>query len=305
VTVAFLLALPATASAATASVEPFVESPSVDPFGSCSRYMMCPPDMVVLTAAAGEANQLVVTVEPGTYPRNRFVLRDQSVPVQAGPGCAQIDPQTVACNAGALGPIQLGDADDWFASGVGGGDLFGGDGHDVLQRRFGPMAGGEGDDVLIGDQGAGGAGDDVLTVRSGSGDSGEDVLSCFPPGWCHLDGGAGYDTLTSGTGPDRLFGRSGNDVLRGGAGVDDLGGGPGDDRLVGGAGRDELDGDSGADLLVSRDDRSAGERTVRDRVDCGSGRRDRAVADRRDDVKRSCERVRLPPATGRAAAAAP
>jgi hypothetical protein len=289
--VLILVALPGTAWASTASVEPFIESPSVDPFGSCSRYMMCPPDMVVFTAAAGEANQLVVTVEPGTYPRNRFVLRDQSVPVQAGPGCAQIDPHTVACNAGALGPVQLGDADDWFASGVGGGDLFGGDGHDVLQRRFGPMAGGEGDDVLIGDQGAGGAGDDVLTVRSGSGDSGEDVLRCFPPDWCHLDGGPGDDLLTGGASRDRLFGRRGNDVLRGAAGLDTLGGGPGDDRLVGGAGRDELAGDSGADRLVSREDRSAGERTVRDRVDCGAGRRDRAAADRRDDVKRSCERV--------------
>jgi Ca2+-binding RTX toxin-like protein len=299
-----LVALPGTAGAATASVEPFVESPSVDPFGSCSRYMMCPPDMVVFTAEAGEGNQLVVTVEPGTYPRSRFVLRDQSVPVQAGAGCAQLDPNTVACDAGALGPVQLGDADDWFASGVGGGDLFGGDGHDVLQRRFGPMAGGEGNDVLIGDQGAGGGGDDVLAVRSGSGDAGDDELRCFPPGWCHLDGGAGDDLLTSGTSRDRLFGRRGDDVLRGGAGVDTLGGGPGDDRLVGGAGRDDLRGDSGTDRLVSREDRSAGERTKSDQVDCGTGRRDRAVADRRDDVER-CERVRPAPATASAAAAAP
>jgi hypothetical protein len=32
-----LLALPGVAGAATVSVEPFVESPKVDPFGSCSR----------------------------------------------------------------------------------------------------------------------------------------------------------------------------------------------------------------------------------------------------------------------------
>jgi hypothetical protein len=43
-------------------------------------------------------------------------------------------------------------------------------------------------------------------------------------------------------------------------------------------------------MLVSREDRSAGEARVRDRVDCGAGRRDRAVVDRADDVKR-CERV--------------
>jgi Ca2+-binding RTX toxin-like protein len=300
-----LVALPSTAGAATVSVEPFVESPSVDPFGSCGRYMNCPPDMVVFTAGAGEGNQLVVTVEVGTYPRSRFVLRDQSVPVQAGAGCAQIDPQTVACDAGALGPVQLGDADDWFGSGVGGGDLFGGDGHDVLQRGFGPMAGGEGNDVLIGDQGTGGGGDDVLAVRSGSGDSGDDVLRCLPPGWCHLDGGPGNDLLTGGAGLDRLFGRRGDDVLRGGGNFDTLGGGRGDDVLAGGAGGDHLNGDAGADRLESRENRAAGEAIKLDRVDCGGGRRDVAVADRRDDVKRSCERVRVAPVTASAAAAAP
>lgn len=289
--VVLLLALPATAGASTVSVEPFVESPSVDPFGSCSRYMQCPPDMVVLIAAAGESNQLLVTVESSGYPRSRFVVRDQAWPVQAGPGCAQLDPQAASCTAGAIGPVQLGDGDDWFASGVGGGDLSGGDGHDVLQRRFGPMAGGEGNDLIIGNQGAGGGGDDVLVVQSGFGNSGDDLLSCFPQDrWCHLDGGPGHDRLTSGSGLDRLFGGTGNDIMRGGADFDTLRGGRGDDRLAGGAGGDHLHGDAGTDRLVSREDRSAGERVVLDRVDCGGGRRDRAVADGRDDVKR-CERV--------------
>jgi RTX calcium-binding nonapeptide repeat (4 copies) len=285
------MALTVAARAATVSVGPFVESPSVDPFGSCSRYMMCPPDMVVFTAAAGETNQLVISLESSAYPRHRFVVRDQGAPVQAGAGCAQVDTFAAACTAGAVGPVQLGDGDDWFASGIGGGDLFGGDGQDVLQRRFGPMAGGEGDDVLIGADGAGNGGNDVLMVRMGRGDSGDDVLSCVPrEDWCLLEGGSGDDLLTGGAGQDRLLGRSGNDVLRGGANFDVLAGGLGDDRLVGGAGRDHLGGASGADRLVSREDRSAGEATVLDRVDCGTGRRDRAVADRRDDVKR-CERV--------------
>jgi Ca2+-binding RTX toxin-like protein len=157
----------------------------------------------------------------------------------------------------------------------------------VLQHIDGRLIGGEGDDVLVGDRGLGGGGNDVLMVRSGAGDSGDDVLRCFPRDTpCHLDGGPGDDLLTGGASRDRLFGRRGNDVLRGGAGPDDLRGG------------------SGTDRLVSREDRSAGERPKSDQVDCGTGRRDRAVADRRDDVER-CERVHLPPATGRAAAAAP
>jgi RTX calcium-binding nonapeptide repeat (4 copies) len=291
-----LVTFPAASHATTASVEPFVESPSVDPFGSCSRYMQCPPDMVVVTAAPAENNHVIVALESsapaggGIRPRYRYIVSDNAG-VQAGAGCEQLHFQAVACTAGTVGPVQLGDGDDWFASSFGSGDVHGGDGQDVLQHSFSRMTGGDGDDVLVGLQGAGGGGDDVLMVQSGAGDSGADVLTCFPRDhWCHLDGGSGDDLLTGGTGLDRLFGRSGADVLRGGADFDTLRGGPGGDRLAGGAGGDHLHGDAGADRLVSREDRSAGERLVLDRVDCGTSRRDRAVADRRDDVKR-CERV--------------
>lgn len=247
-----LMALPAPVHAATVSVEPYVEPPSVDPFGSCSRYMQCPPDMVVFAAAPAESNQPVITVE-FAYPRNRYVVRDPSAPVQAGPGCAQLDPQAAACTAGALGPVQLGDGDDWFASSIPGGGVFGGPGRDVLHRRgSGSMSGGAGDDVIVGDLGSGGPGNDLLVVLSGFGGSGRDTLECFPAQLvCNLDGGAGDDRLTGGTRLDRLLGGRGDD------------------------------------LLVSRESGSAVEA---DRVDCGRGRRDRAVSDPRDDVKR-CERA--------------
>jgi hypothetical protein len=279
--VVLLLALPATAGAATVSVEPYVEPPDPTGFGSCSRYMMCPPDMVVVTAAPAENNHVVIVPESSAFAqgitglRYRFIVSDRAG-VQAGAGCAQLDFQAAACTAGAVGPVQLGDGDDSFASNFGGGVAHGGDGQDMLQYSDGRMTGGEGDDVLVGRQGTGGAGDDVLTVESGAGDAGDDVLRCFRPGQpCRLDGGAGDDLLTGGSSVDRLFGRTGADVLRGGADSDTLRGG------------------RGADRLVSREDRAAGERTSLDRVDCGASRRDRAVADRRDDVKR-CERVALP-----------
>jgi hypothetical protein len=271
---AVLLVLPGAAGAATVSVEPFVERlpPGDDGFGSCSRYMMCPPDMVVFTAAAGEPNELTISEEPAAYPRTRFLVRDQAASVQAGAGCEQIDAMTVACTAATVGPVQLGDGDDRIATGRG--YVSGGDGADALNVSAGLVDGDEGDDVVIGLQGGGGGGDDLLMVTSGRGDSGDDDLRCFPrkADFCHLDGGPGNDLVTGGESSDRLFGRAGDDVLRGSSGDDDLLGGRGDDRLIGGKGADELLGGRGAD-----------------RVNCGGGR-DRALADRRDRVTR-CERV--------------
>jgi RTX calcium-binding nonapeptide repeat (4 copies) len=281
------------AGAATVSVAPYVEPPlppGDDGFGSCSRYAQCPEDMLVLTAAAGEANQITITQEPVGYRRLRIVVRDESAPVQAGPGCERLDDRTAACVAGAIGPVQLGDGDDRIDSPAG--DVYGGEGADILSTRFaGAVKGDDGDDVLIGVRGEGGSGADLVVVTSGRGDAGDDILRCFSPdAWCHLDGGLGDDMLSGGTGTDRLLGRQGNDLMRGGADFDRLMGGLGRDRLVGGAGGDHLYGDAGADTLVSREDRSAGEARVRDRVDCGTGRRDLAVVDRADVLKR-CERV--------------
>jgi RTX calcium-binding nonapeptide repeat (4 copies) len=258
-----LLALPGAAGAATVSVEPYVEPPDVDPFSSCGRYMMCPPDMVVVAAAPGESNIVAITEERFAYPRNRYLVRDQGAPPQAGAGCEQVDDLTVACTAGTIGPARLGDGDDRMIAS--GGEVHGGPGVDVLMSHFGEANGDEGDDVLIGQSGTGGAGDDFLVVRNGNGDSGDDVLRCSPQVLgCGLDGGSGDDQLTGGAAFDALVGRSGDDVLRSLGERDRLRGGRGADRLVGGKGRDE--------------------------VDCGAGRRDEALADRRDRVTR-CERV--------------
>ena len=294
-----LLAAPAAAGAATVSVAPYVEPPlppGDDGFGSCGRYAQCPADMVVFSAAAGEANRVTITLEAAAgFRQLRIVVREEGFPpvfppVQAGPGCERLDDRTAACVAGAIGPVYLGDGDDRIDSPSG--EVHGGEGADILSVRFSrSVKGDDGDDVLVGSQGDGGPGADLLAVTSGVGGAGDDILRCFPPNmWCHLDGGLGDDVLTGGTGVDRLLGRRGNDVMQGGANFDTLAGGLGDDRLVGGAGGDHLDGDSGADRLVSREDRPAGEARALDRVDCGTGRRDRAVVDRADDVKR-CERV--------------
>jgi hypothetical protein len=313
---AFVLALllsvaaPAAAGASTVSVEPFREPPDIDPFGSCGRYMTCPADMVVLTAASGETNHVAITEAVVTPGQTRYLVRDKLAPVVAGPGCERVtEPPpaaAVVCTAGAIGPQQLGAGNDWITSpggwvsgGAGDdvmtvnfGDANGGEGDDVLLVDTGEADGDEGDDVLFGGRGAGGGGDDRLMVRTGVGGSGEDILSCFPKrtSGCYLNGGAGYDVLTGGMGSDRLFGEGGRDLVNGGVRDDVLEGGVGNDRLIGGAGRDALRGGAGADRLEAREDLSAGEKLTSDRVDCGTGRRDQATVDRRDRVKR-CERV--------------
>jgi Ca2+-binding RTX toxin-like protein len=125
---------------------------------------------------------------------------------------------------------------------------------------------------------SGGPGDDRITTGAGadhvSPGPGDDVVST----------GGGSDQVSSSSGEDRLAGGAGADVLAGGAGRDVVTGGAGADRIGGGSAADVLRGGAGRDVLVSRD-------RVRDSVDCGSGSTDRAVADRRDRVRR-CERVR-------------
>ncbi len=92
------------------------------------------------------------------------------------------------------------------------------------------------------------------------------------------------DRLRGSARGDRILGRRGNDRIHGRRGRDCLYGGRGRDRLNGGGGRDRLYGGSGRDRLAARG-------SARDRVDCGPGRRDVAIVDRRDRVRR-CEKVR-------------
>ena len=81
-----------------------------------------------------------------------------------------------------------------------------------------------------------------------------------------LLGTARADRLRGTPYADVLNGRGGNDVIRGGLGADTLIGGPGNDAIAAADG-------------------------VRDVVDCGRGR-DTVVADAKDKVLASCERVR-------------
>jgi len=105
-----------------------------------------------------------------------------------------------------------------------------------------------------------------------------------------LFGLGGNDTLRGRGNRDCLYGGSGNDRLDGGFGADRMSGNTGNDRLTDNRGRDVFDGGSGTDRINSRDVTRA-DRRQRDTVRCGTGRRDVAHVDRRDNVSRDCERV--------------
>ena len=124
----------------------------------------------------------------------------------------------------------------------------------------------------------GGAGTDIIV-----GTGGADTLS----------GRAGKDCLYGYGGKDRLFGGKGADRLFGGTGRDLLTGGQGTDRLIDDSGRDRFSGGPGDDRISSRDLLPADRRRP-DQVACGRGRHDVATVDRRDRVRRDCERVRRP-----------
>jgi Ca2+-binding RTX toxin-like protein len=91
----------------------------------------------------------------------------------------------------------------------------------------------------------GGAGNDGLTAGTGAantiiGGAGDDIVT----------GGYGNDKLDAGDGNDQLSGTNGNDSLLGGAGIDLLSGGGGNDLLDGGLGGDRLRGNEGSDTVT-------------------------------------------------------
>lgn len=102
--------------------------------------------------------------------------------------------------------IYGGDGDDEIY-GFGGKDqIFGGNGNDSIDTTQKPDASGKLVDNPDGSIVDGGAGDDVLTTGSGN-----DAL-IGGPGSDLLAGGAGNDTLDGGTGTNFLFGEEGNDT---------------------------------------------------------------------------------------------
>lgn len=252
---------------------------------------------LILTASAGEINDVQVSYSAGSY-----TIRDSGSTLSAGAFCVSIGPNEVRCtNTSSFAwhnvDFRLGDEDDRATilsideADVVHFRVFGEAGNDVATSRAkwgGMMWGGEGNDSLEIDAFAGNAtfigeaGDDYF--RGGNylddfnGGEGDDTF--VPGAYDRAMGGPGSDTLdfsasgvgwsvdlaagtVSGFGPtidatfENVLGGSGDDVLRGNAGANRLDGGGGDDLLDGRFGPDDLVGSEGFDI-VDYSDRADG-----------------------------------------------
>lgn len=137
----------------------------------------------------------------------------------------------------------------------------------------------------------------------------QDVVTCSKGGPERCNGSSGNDRITGSSRADKIYAfagsdlvdaRGGQDVVLGGADNDDPNAGGG---LEGGAGNDTVRGQKGNDTVQDEPrgdvDRLFGNEgndfvdgldgDQRDVLDCGSGR-DVYQADRRDEVRRNCER---------------
>ena len=170
---------------------------------------------VTFTAAAGEANQLVVTAADGTA----ITFSDAGATLTAGTGCQVVSTHSAKCPV-ALGStptlkIDLGDGDDSA-------DLSG-----VVTTTCLPLS-------L-----SAGAGDDRVTTGTTTCAADQTVVN----------GGAGQDALTAGRSAVTFNGDAGDDVLTGSGSADVLNGGADDDIVDGHAGADVMDGGDGDDRL--------------------------------------------------------
>jgi Ca2+-binding RTX toxin-like protein len=149
--------------------------------------------------------------------------------------------------------------DDHLVGGAYDDQLFGDSGNDLLSGQAGDdfFDGGQGNDTIDGGDGTDNVVIDLLpgqtftftgnqTVTTADGtDTYTNVETAY------LFGSTGNETITGGSGGDRLFGQGGNDSLDGGAGSDEVHGGDGNDLEQGGDGNDYVYGDAGSDILLS------------------------------------------------------
>jgi RTX calcium-binding nonapeptide repeat (4 copies) len=142
------------------------------------------------------------------------------------------------------------------------------------------IRGGSGNDVLRGtprmDVIYGGRGNDRIYGRPGN-----DLID-GGLGSDRVYGGAGNDVIHGDRGNDRIYGGAGNDVIYGGPGREVIDGGRGDDRIIGEGGATRVSAGSGTNWVDVAD---GGQN---DRVVCAAGSVNHIVADRGDQVGRSC-----------------
>ncbi|MGE3365049.1 MAG: calcium-binding protein [Rhizobiaceae bacterium] len=118
----------------------------------------------------------------------------------------------------------------------------------LVEEDGGVIWGGDGEDIVLGDNG-----EDTM----GGGKDGDVLFSL--DGDDNVYGGDGSDVIYGGLGDDHLYGGAGNDWMAGGAGKDVLWNGAGNDTVGGGLGTDILIGGDGNDMLLGTDNDNPGD----------------------------------------------
>jgi Ca2+-binding RTX toxin-like protein len=178
-------------------------------------------NQLVITAAAGKANDIFVRRAPGPFPPT-ILVRDRGDVVLPGTGCQSAGTE-VSCSAVGVFSVLVnaGDQGDRVILDlpVSNATINGGSGADTLSDANHTT-----NDTIHGDDGD----DKIFGAFAGFnnlfGDAGNDTIF----------GGDASDSIRGGTGNDTLNGRGGNDELRGDADFDTLNGGDGlDDLCIG------------------------------------------------------------------------
>jgi Ca2+-binding RTX toxin-like protein len=134
-----------------------------------------------------------------------------------------------------------------------------------------------GDSTSVGEPGLGE--DFTILLKDG-----RDVLTIDSIGEFDVYGGSGNDTLIGNNLPVPGEGFYNSDSLAGATGKDLINGRGGPDYIIGGKGRDLLRGGEGNDNIGAKDG-------GRDFINCGPGKRDLLLMDRKIDRQRGCEVV--------------
>jgi len=226
--------------------------------GACSGASVNNTDTIVVNGADADSNDVVLALANGGFVGSDGNEVDIVLALGAGAG---VDELTIDGSSGADN-IRFG------ASGI---NLTGDDDADVTGAATAEIIeadGNDGDDIISGAGGLGtgtvftadlddiegDAGNDTLTGGSGDdtleGKDGNDIIDGGAGDDFDLDGDAGNDVMSGGSGDDDLDGGVGDDILNGNDGIDDLDGDDGKDTLDGGSGADFLDGDAGDDMLI-------------------------------------------------------
>jgi Ca2+-binding RTX toxin-like protein len=270
---------------------------------------------IVVNASGGEANSIFIAHNPAGA--GSYTIFD-SARVTALAPCMQAANTIVTCPDGTVTTIFVNagnrndsvQIDELTVPPTVRTGLDGDQGRDLLLGGAGAdtMTGDQNDDSLDGRRGpdtfSGGAGRDTanygahsagvsLTVATGADDgnfddlNGDNLFGDLET----IVGTIGDDLIVGDASNEDLFGLDGDDSMFGNLGADTVAGGPDDDRVIGNAGADLVNGKSGFDILKGKkgNDRLKARDGQRDaKINCGSGRRESAKADRRDPNPKSC-----------------